>query len=89
MGEQARRKAVVLFENCRKAGIKVAENFYKNGLRPQLEMADKMQVPYALIIGQKEVQDGTVIIRDMESGNQEIVDINKAVVEVKKKLFLS
>ncbi|MBI5023162.1 MAG: histidine--tRNA ligase [Candidatus Magasanikbacteria bacterium] len=89
LGEQARRKAVVLFENCRKAGIKVAENFYKNGLRPQLEAADKLQVPYALIIGQKEVQDGTVIIRDMESGNQEIVDINKAVGEVKKKLFLS
>lgn len=89
LGEAARRKAFVLFENCRKAGVNATENFTKGGLRPQLEMADKVGARYALIIGQKEVQDGTVIIRDMESGNQEIVDFNKAVLEVKKKLFLA
>lgn len=89
LGEAARRKAIVLFENCRKAGLKTAEGLYKGGLRPQLEMADKLKTRYALIIGQKEVQDGTVIIRDMESGNQETVDFKKAIPEIKKKLFLN
>jgi histidyl-tRNA synthetase len=39
-----------------------------------------------VIIGQKEVLDGTILIRDMESGMQEICDYNKAVTEMKKKL---
>jgi len=89
LGEAARRKAIVLFENCRRAGLKAVGDLYKGGLRPQLEMADKLKARYALIIGQKEVQDGSVIIRDMESGNQETVDFNKAIPEIKKKLFLS
>lgn len=89
LGEQARRKSMVLFENFRKAGIKVAEGFCKSGLRAQLEMADKMGARYALIVGQKEVQDGSVIIRDMESGNQEMIDFNKAVQDLQKKLLLN
>jgi histidyl-tRNA synthetase len=51
-----------------------------------LEAANSLQVPYALILGQKEVQDGTVIIRDMESGVQEIVDQKKLENVLKKKL---
>jgi histidyl-tRNA synthetase len=51
-----------------------------------LEAANSLQVPYALILGQKEVQDGTIIIRDMESGVQEIVDQKKVESILKKKL---
>ena len=40
-------------------------------------MANNLHVPYALILGQKEVQDGTIIIRDMESGVQEVADQKK------------
>lgn len=89
LGEQARRKALALFENCRRSGIKAAEGFCKSGLRAQLENADKLGARYALIVGQKEVQDSTVIIRDMESGIQETVDFNKAITEIKKKLLLA
>ena len=39
-----------------------------------------------MIIGQKEILDKTVIIRDMESGVQEVVDFDRAVAEVKKRL---
>ena len=45
-----------------------------------------MKVKYALILGQKEVMDGTILIRDMESGVQEVVDFNKIIQELKKKL---
>jgi histidyl-tRNA synthetase len=66
--------------------LKVAYNFSKNSLKSQLETANSLQVPYALILGQKEVQDGTIIIRDMESGVQEIVDQKKVESILKKKL---
>jgi len=75
-----------LFEDLRKGNIKTAENFSKDGLKSQLEQADKLGVKYTLIIGQKEILDRTIIIRDMESGVQEVVDFDKAVEEVKKRL---
>jgi len=86
IGDSAKVKAMILFEELRQQKIKVAENFTKDGLKTQLELADKLGVKYVLILGQKEVIDGTVMIRDMESGVQEIVDFKKVINEIKKKL---
>jgi histidyl-tRNA synthetase len=86
LGDTARRKAFNLFEDMREAGIKAAATFSKSALKSQLEAANRMGAKYTLIIGQKEVIDGTVLIRDMESGMQEVVDFTKAVQEMRKKL---
>ena len=67
LGDQARKVALKLFEDLRKGGIRVAENLSKDGLKAQLELADKLKVRYALIVGQKEILDRTIIIRDMDN----------------------
>ncbi len=84
LGEQARRRALRMIEDLRQEDIFVHHNLAKSSLKTQLEQANKFEVTHALILGQKEVQDGTVIIRDMESGNQEIVDQKKAKNELLK-----
>ena len=86
LGIEARKKALNLFEDLRRAGFSVSENMSKKGLKDQLEAADKKQVKYTLIMGQKEIADGTILIRDMESGVQEIVDYKKVKAEVRKRL---
>jgi len=86
LGDAARRVGLKLFEDFRRANIPVAEAFGKNALKAQLETANKLGVGLTIILGQKEVLDGTIIVRDMESGAQEIVDVNKIVSVVKKKL---
>lgn len=86
LGEAARRKGLAIYERFRQSGIDVAEAFTKSSLKAQLELADRMRAPMAVILGQKEVLDGTVIIRDMESGAQEIVDAEKVVGIVLKRL---
>jgi histidyl-tRNA synthetase len=86
LGDTARRKAFTLFEDLRAAGVMVTATFSKNALKNQLEAANRLGAKYTAIIGQKEVLDGTVLIRDMESGMQEIVDYNKATAEIKKKI---
>ena len=87
IGDQAKVKALQLFEQLRKEDIEVAENFSKDSLKAQLELANKHKVKYALILGQKEVMDGTILVRDMESGVQEVIDFKKTVNEIKKKLM--
>jgi len=86
LGDAARRKVFALFDDLRNANIRVSANLSKNALKGQLEAANKLGARYTIIIGQKEVLDGTILIRDMESGMQEIIDYNKAVADLKKKL---
>ena len=86
LGDDAKRLSLKMINEMRGSGIQLAFNFFKNSLKTQLELANSLQVPYVIILGQKEVQDKTVIIRDMESGVQEIVDQKKLESILKKKL---
>jgi histidyl-tRNA synthetase len=86
LGDAARRKAFNLFEDLRAAGVPATANFSKGSLKGQLEIANRLGARYTAILGQKEVIDGTVLIRDMESGMQETILFEKAVSEMKKKL---
>ena len=60
--------------------------FSKSSIKSQMEIANRRGAKLAIVIGQKESLDGTAILRDMDSGTQEIIDVKKAVHEVKKKL---
>jgi len=86
LGDQARRRMVELFEELRKSGFKVRQAFTKDSLKNQLEEADRVGASLSLILGQKEVNDETILVRDMESGNQEVVDYKKVRAEIDKKL---
>jgi len=86
LGEQAKRKAMRLFEQLRRDGFALAANFAKDSLKGQLEHANRLGVRLTLILGQKEVIDGTIIVREMSSGIQEIIAFEKVVPEVRKRL---
>lgn len=86
LGEPAKRKAFGIFEELRRAGIPVVGTFTKDALKAQMEIANRLGVKYTILLGQKEVLDGTIIIRDMDAGIQEIVDVKKIVLEMKKKI---
>ena len=85
MGDQAKKKSLGLLEELYDAGISVKEAFSKDSLKAQLRMADKEGSDLALILGQQEVFEDVIIIRDMQSGTQEAVPIRKMVEESKKK----
>lgn len=86
LGDMGRKKALAFFEEFRKAGISVGEAFAKSSLKSQMELAHRRGAKWTVLVGQKEVLDGTAIIRDMDSATQEIVDAKKIVHEIKKKL---
>jgi histidyl-tRNA synthetase len=86
LGEQARRKAIVLFEEMRRSGFKVRQAFTKDSLKAQLEEADRIGAKFTLILGQKELMEGTIMIRDMESGIQEIIDYKKVGWEIERRI---
>ncbi len=86
LGDEARKKSLKVFGQLRSAGFNVAESFSKNGLKAQMELANKMAVKFTVILGQKELMDNTILIRDMESGIQETFDVEKMIPELERRL---
>lgn len=86
LGNLAKRRSLKLFEEFRKNRIPVAESFGRDDLKAQLRASDKIGVQLTLILGHKEVLEGTIIIKDMKTGKQETVKLEKIVKEVKKRL---
>ncbi|MFH1780818.1 MAG: histidine--tRNA ligase [Candidatus Nealsonbacteria bacterium] len=86
LSDLGKRKSLRLFEEFRKAKIQIAESFGKDSLKTQLRLADKMSVEYALILGQKEALEDAIIIRNMKTGEQETVKLDKVVKEMEKRL---
>jgi len=85
IGELAKKKSLSLIEELRKANIDVMEFFGQASLSAQLRKADRVGAPYALIFGQKEVFEKSVILRDMKTGIQETVLFAKLADVIKKK----
>jgi len=86
LGDLAKRKSLKLIEDFREAKILVGESLGRDSLKAQLKMADRFGARYSLILGQKEALEGTIILRDMVSGRQETVKLDKAVREIGKRL---
>lgn len=89
LGEPARKKCLKLYDTFRSLNMTIVESFSKDGLKSQLESANRYGVKFALIIGQKEIMDDTILIRDMESGIQEVIDFKKVIPEIQKRLTKS
>ena len=86
LGHEAKKKCLTLISKLRENGIKTVGALGKGAIKSQLNLANRFQVPYTLIMGITEVRDETVIIRDMKRGSQKIVAYDKAIDELKQLL---
>jgi histidyl-tRNA synthetase len=86
LGQLAKRKSMKLFEDFRSAKIPVAESFSKDSLKTQLRSANKMNIRWVLIFGQKEALEDFVTLKDMETGIQKEIKLDKVVEEMKEKI---
>lgn len=86
VGELAKKKSLSIIEELRQAGISVAEALGKESVKAQLKAADKQGCLMAIIFGQKEIFEESVILRDLRTGLQETVILAKMVSEIQKRL---
>ena len=86
LGDAAKRKSLLLFESLREAGIDTKSSISRDSIKSQLRIAHRLGVRFSLIFGQKEAIDGTVILKEMDTGIQETIPLEKIVEEIKKRL---
>lgn len=86
LGDLAAKKTLKLFSELWSNDIVASEFIGPGSIKTQLKLAETNKVSIALIIGQKEARDGTVILRDVRSGMQELFTTERIIDEVKKRL---
>ena len=84
LGFEAKLKSLSVIELLRKAKIPIAQSLNKDSLATQLSTAERLNVPYTIIFGQKEAMEGTVIVRNMENRSQDTISIEKLPEYLKK-----
>ena len=77
MGEKAISAGSVILNKCRMGGL-VSEMDYNNkSLKAQFKLADKNNALFTVIIGDNEIENGTVNIKNNEDKTQETIEIGK------------
>jgi len=80
----AKLRSFEVIEILRKAKIPVMHSLSRDSLSAQLALAERTKTPYAILLGQKEAIDGTVIIRNMDTRSQDTIKIDKLAEYIKK-----
>ncbi len=84
LGFEAKLKCLPIIELLRQANIPVHQSLNKDDLLGQLTIAERLKIPYTIIMGQKEVLERSVIVRNMNTRSQDTVLITNLIHYLKK-----
>lgn len=79
---EGRGAALALASKLRESGI--STEVYLNGgkMKKQFGYADKLGIPYCIVVGETEVETGRYTLKDMASGNQEMLSEEEIIAQV-------
>jgi len=72
-------EALKITQSLRNAGIPTIVDLMGRKLNKQLKYADKKKIPNVVVVGERELAEGNVTLRDMKTGVQEKVPISRLV----------
>ncbi len=79
MGDKATAKAIDIVKDMRAEGFSAIMDTNQRSLRAQLKYADKLGAKYSVIIGDNEVDAGVTQLKNMETGEQQEIELNMFV----------
>ena len=76
--EETIAESLKLASELRQSGLRVTVYPEADKLGKQLKYADSIKVPYACVLGESEIAEGKLTVKNMKSGDQETVDRTEA-----------
>ena len=77
-------ESIKISQQLRDAGINTDIDLNEKGPSKNLEYANSLGIPYVLFVGKKELQEGKLKLRDMKTGEEEMLNLQ----EIAKKLII-
>jgi histidyl-tRNA synthetase len=75
--------AIALATRLRGAGIRTQLYTEQKKFKQKMSYADKLGVPYVLLLGEDEITQGKVSLKDMATGEQELLSVEEAVEKIR------
>jgi histidyl-tRNA synthetase len=76
LGAEARNAAFPLAFELREKGVSTETDYGDKSLKSQLKRADKLGANYTFIIGEEELNQGTIKVRNMKESTEEDMEID-------------
>jgi histidyl-tRNA synthetase len=86
MGDEGFIKAQELTHTLRKAGIRAESDLLNRGVKAQMKYANKLNARFTLIIGETELSENAANLKDMETGEQKKVSLDKLADELSSRI---
>jgi histidyl-tRNA synthetase len=82
LGAAAQRRLVVLAGELRRAGVAVDLSYGGRGLKGAMKAADRSGARFALVLGERDLDAGSIAVKDLASGDQRPVPLESVVAEL-------
>ena len=79
MGEDADRYAVKLINDLRRNGIRVDKDYLNRKIKGQMKQADRLNAKYTVVIGDQELENNEIGVKNMISGETENVQLDELI----------
>lgn len=79
LGTAAKRRMTGIINDLRKAGIAADMSFGDRGLKGAMKGADRAGARFALVLGEQELENGTVAVKDLAAHEQRDVELSQLV----------
>ncbi|SVB15564.1 uncharacterized protein METZ01_LOCUS168418 [marine metagenome] len=76
IGNDVRPTMIKLAEELRSNDIRTSFDYLRRSIKAQMREANKLGAQYAIIIGEDELKDKSVIIKDLSTSNQEKITLD-------------
>ena len=76
IGDSVRATLITLAENLRKNNFKTSFDYLRRSMKAQMREANKLGARYAIILGEDELKDKSVIIKDLSTSDQEKIALD-------------
>ncbi|WP_406265005.1 histidine--tRNA ligase [Streptomyces sp. NBC_00191] len=86
LGEEARRVLFGLVTELRRAGVATDFSYGGKGLKGAMKSANRSGARYALVAGERDLAEGVVQLKDMQSGEQSPVALDAVLDAVRERL---
>ena len=70
LGEEARKVGFNLLAKAREQGISADMDYLGKSLKAQMKTADRMKVKFVCILGEDELKNKSILLKNMKTGEQ-------------------
>ncbi|MEK0127135.1 MULTISPECIES: histidine--tRNA ligase [Corynebacterium] len=88
LGAAAKRTMSTLINDLRKAGISADMSFGDRGLKGAMKGADRAGARFALVLGEQELENGTVALKDLAAHEQHDVKVSDLVAVLAREMHV-